>query len=465
MADLPLSRLSDDDKRLVAELWRKCLSNKHRHTLLARYRDGQQRLRQMGLAVPPELRMFETVVNIPGMAVREPVMRQDLRSFQRVGTRLTTSNPEGLDAALQEAWDHNNMASQSLLTHMYARTYGRAYVTVSTNPDDKQFPIITSEEPEGFAILVDKPHRTIRAALRSYVDENDRVRRATLYTPGVTLQLSRSVAGDWLVEDRDDFGEPIVPIVMLVNRPWSDRFGGLTEMNDVIGLTDSIARMITNMQVAGESLALPHRWASGVDPKEFFDEDGNPTPVWESYMTVLRATQNENAKFGSFATADLDNFNKAVNNMMSWCGTVLGLPTRYMGQQTVNPAAEGAIIADEIRLIKNVETMNRYDGDAWAWVMELWELFRTGETPGRNSIRALWHNPATPTYSQRADAIVKMMSGTVPVLSREGAWDELGWTEERKQREREYFAAQQADPLVALAADVMNGTTSAASGI
>ena len=181
-------------------------------------------------------------------------------------------------------------------------------------------------------------------------------------------------------------------------------------------------------------------------------------------MTVLRATQNENAKFGSFATADLDNFNKAVNNMMAWCGTVLGLPTRYMGQQTVNPAAEGAIIADEIRLIKNVETMNRYDGDAWAWVMELWELFRTGETPGRNSIRALWHNPATPTYSQRADAIVKMMSGTVPVLSREGAWDELGWTEERKQREREYFAAQQADPLVALAADVMNGTTSAASG-
>ena len=37
---------------------------------------------------------------------------------------------------------------------------------------------------------------------------------------------------------------------------------------------------------------------------------------------------------------------------------MLGLPTRYMGQQTVNPAAEGAIVADEIRLIKNVELMN-----------------------------------------------------------------------------------------------------------
>ena len=56
------------------------------------------------------------------------------------------------------------------------------------------------------------------------------------------------------------------------------------------------------------------------------------------------------------------------------------------------------------------------------------------------------------------------MSGTVPVLSREGAWDELGWSEERKQREREYFAAQHTDPLVQLAADVMSGTTNAASG-
>ena len=462
---MAVSRLDDDTRRLVGHLWHKQIRAEKHATLLGRYRDGQQRLRQMGLAVPPELRMFETVVNIPGMAVREPVMRQELRAFQRSGALRTTRNPEGVDRDLQEAWDFNNMASQSMLAHMDARTYGRAFVSVSENPEGPdQPPVIMVEPPASFAILIDESRMRIQAALRCYTDRMNRVRRATLYTPGRVTQLSRDNAGDWTVEDVVTLKADLVPIVMLINRPWSNRFKGLTEMSDVIGMTDSIARMITNMQVAGETLALPHRWATGVDPKEFFDDEGNPTPVWESYLTVLRATSSETAKFGSFATADLDNFNKAVNNMMAWCGAVLGLPTRDMGQQTVNPAAEGAIIADEIRLIKNVETMNRYDGDAWAWVMELWQFARTGEQPGRNSIRALWHNPATPTYSQRADAIVKMMSGTVPVLSREGAWDELGWTEERKQREREYFAAQQADPLVALAADVMSGTTNAASG-
>ncbi|MDG4869209.1 hypothetical protein P8631_14535, partial [Guyparkeria sp. 1SP6A2] len=114
-----------------------------------------------------------------------------------------------------------------------------------------------------------------------------------------------------------------------------------------------------------------------------------------------------------------------------------------LGQDTVNPASEGAIRADEARLIRNVERMNVYDGDSWAWVMGLRERLRTGEWLPGNEIRALWHDPATPTYSQRADALTKMAGG-VPILSREGVWDELGWDEGRKQQERAYFREQDA---------------------
>ena len=127
----------------------------------------------------------------------------------------------------------------------------------------------------------------------------------------------------------------------------------------------------------------------------------------------------------------------------------------------MNPATEGAIVADEFRLIKRVELMNRFDGDSWGWVMGLRERFRTGVWPRKNAIRAVWHNPATPTYSQRADAIVKLMSGATPILSREGAWDELGWSEERKARERANFAKQDAalNPDAALAAKLAAGAT------
>ncbi|MES8850834.1 hypothetical protein U6Q94_12205, partial [Cutibacterium acnes] len=162
-------------------------------------------------------------------------------------------------------------------------------------------------------------------------------------------------------------------------------------------------------------------------------------------MTILKVTSNKDAKFGSWDAAQLSNFTDAVNAMLRWCGGMLGLPTRYLGQDTVNPASEGAIRADEARLIRNVERMNVYDGDSWAWVMGLRERLRTGEWLPGNEIRALWHDPATPTYSQRADALTKMAGG-VPILSREGVWDELGWDEGRKQRERAYFREQDADP-------------------
>lgn len=455
---LPLSKLSDDEKSIVGRLASKARREDRRLKVLESYRDAEQKLVHIGMALPPELRMFETVINVPGMAVRETAGRQELRTFQRtdrpfVGGETEAQRDERVaaDTALQEAWEYNNLASQSIVTHMNARTFGRTFATVGTNDEDPDYPLIKNESPVGMGFDVDVRSNQIAAAFRQYKVGAER--RGTLYLRAATLHLT-STKGGWMVEDRDDHNLGVVPIVMFVNQPWA---GGRSEMADVMGKTDAIARMITNMQVAGETLALPHRWAAGIDPNEFVDEDGNPLAIWDAYMTMLRATASKDAKFGQWDSADLDNFNKAVNNMLAWCAAELGLPTRYAGQQSVNPAAEGAIIADEIRLIKRVELMNKFDGDAWAWVMELSEWLRTGTRPRRNSIRALWYNPATPTYSQRAEAVFKMTTGPRPILSREGAWDELGWGEERKARERSYLLAEANDPEMQLAARLLNG--------
>lgn len=450
MADLPLSSLTDDEKALVNLLGRKARREEKELIRLDRYRKAEQRLRHLGIAVPPELRDFETIINVPGMAVDEPVSRQELRAFVRTSIGDDGVRQELPDDTLRAYWEHNNLDSESTIAHSYARSFGRAFVSVSTNEDEGAPARVTVESPIGFAVDIDKRQRRIKSALRQWRDDgsSSTAQQATLYKPGSTLWLERGRNG-WGVIDRDDYGLGVLPLVMLVNRPWADRWYGRSEMADVIPLTDSIARMITNMQVAGETVAIPHRWAAGIASEDFVDADGKPLPAWEAYMTAMRVTANPDAKFGDFTPGNLDNFNAAVNNMLSWCGMQLGLPTRYMGQHTGNPASEGAIISDEIRLIRNVERMNRIDGDAWSWVMSLTEWFTTGVEPTRNSIRAIWHNPATPTYSQRADAIVKLMSTREPLLSRRGAWDEMGWSEERKTRELQYLEQERVDPLTA----------------
>ena len=90
--------------------------------------------------------------------------------------------------------------------------------------------------------------------------------------------------------------------------------------------------------------------------------------------------------------------------------------------------------------MKNVELKNAVDGDAWSQVMAVAHKLATSDDINANLVRCDWEDPNTPTYAQRADAITKLMASGI--LSREGAWDELGWSEARKDKEREYFAKQ-----------------------
>lgn len=439
--------LSDDQRLLISRLSAKLTRQQRSDARFDAYYEAQQRLEHIGLAIPPELQRFGTVINVPAMAVDEPERRQDLKEFQRAGMAGAATTA---DAALMDGWLYNNLKSQSSLCHKDTKIYGRSLVSTHTNDEDPEFPRITVEDPTQIAYLVDNRRRRMSSAFRRYRDEVDRVELGTLYLPDETLWLSRGRSG-WVIEDVDDHGLGAVPLVLHLNRPRTARWHGVTEMRDVMGMTDFIARLLTNMAIGAETHSLPDKWAAGVSRDDFVDaKTGEPLPTWDAYITKIKATQNANARFGQFQASDLRNFHESVNNMLAWCAAVLGLPTRYAGQQSVNPASEGAIRADESRLIKNVERMNDYAGDAWSWTGSLYERFRTGEWPEKNSIRVLWNDPATPTRAQQADATVKLHQEKI--VSTQGAWDELGWSPERKARELEYFRQEQQDPYLTLLA-------------
>lgn len=431
--------VTDDELAILGRLTGKLRQQEPPLGQLEKYYDGEQRLKHIGWIAPEELlRQFETVVNVPRVAVDEPVRRQQLKAFQRSGSSVA-------DPALREAWEANNLDSQAPMCHKDARRFGRTFVSVGSNEDDPAHPLISVENPQEFAVLVNSRRRRISAAARVWRDEDENLRRSSLYLPDKTLWM---ISGDrgWEIEDVDEHNLGAVPVVMFLNKGCAGKYTGTSEMKDVIGLTDGIARFITNMMIGAESHSLPDKWAVGVDRKDFVDRDGKPLPTWETYAAVIKATANADAKFGQFAASDLRNFHESVRAMLSWCAGTLGLPLRYMGIEAVNPASEGAIVADESRLISNVELMNAGDGDSWAWVGALYERFRTGDWLPANALRAIWENPATPTRAQIADAAVKLHQAGI--LSREGVWDEMGWDEARKDRERAYFAAEAEDPVM-----------------
>ncbi len=423
------SKLNDDESRILSHLNKKAREVEKPDTLNDAYYEATNRLEQIGIAVPPELRRFVTQVAWPQTVVDEVERRLDVKA-------LILPGEDKASEKLTERWEDNNLESESPILHKETMIFGRGFVSVGTNPEDAKKPFIRIEPSQQMVAAVDTAQRSMVGALRSFKDW-DGARNRTLFLPGSTIHLRASRNG-WEVTNRDDHGLGRVPLVMFLNRRRAGTWMGRSEMAASIPLTDACARALTNLQLAQEGLAVPTRYLFGADKDKMVDpKTGQPVPVWEAYYTSLMVHSDPKLTAGQFDAANLENFTKVVDKYGSLVASISGLPVRYFTDSTVNPAAEGAIRADESRLVKNVERKQTDWGDGWGWVMGLSERFATGEWPDGNKIHTEWHDAGTPTVAQKADAVTKLAGGKA-ILSVQGAQDELGWSEAKKKRERAY---------------------------
>jgi hypothetical protein len=308
--------------------------------------------------------------------------------------------------------------------------------------------LVTVESPFEMIHEIDPRTRLPRAVAKVYRDGQDRF--GTLYLPDVTIWLEWGTGPlrGWGEVDRDEHGLGVVPVVPLVNRARTAQRYGVSEMADVILLTDAAARALTDAQIATEVMAIPHRWAAGVTKEDFVDsETGKQMTTWEAYLGAISATSNEDAKFGQFSAADLSNFKTIVDHYASLVSGVTGLPMRYLGSNTANPPSADAIRADEARLVKRAERRQRAWGGSWERVMRIVRRIQDGDwNQDLAGMETLWRDASTPTQAQTADAVQKKFSaGLLPV---EGAWEDLGYSATRRKKLREQFAAQAQDPVL-----------------
>ncbi|MGN6245122.1 MAG: phage portal protein [Motilibacteraceae bacterium] len=451
--------LSLDETTTLTALARESLRLSNTDALMDAYYEGQQRLEHIGLAVPPELRRFETVVNWPSLVVDSVTERIRLKSLMLPGQDLA-------DPGLQEGWDANNLDSEQHLLWNDKCVYGRAFLCLGTNDEDPEHPLITVESPLEVTVSIDPRTRRVRAALRLYgqTEDDPTPSLATLYLPDVTVWLER-VEGRWRETLRDEHRLGRVPVVPFFNRRRTGRWTGVSEMARAISLTDAAARSLTNLQIAGETHSVPQKWVLGMSKGDFVDADGNPIPAWQSYFSAIWANQNKDAKVGQFTASDLKNFHETVNFYGGLLAGVYGLPIRYMGQLTANPPSADGIRADEARTVLRAERHMAADGDQLGRAFAIYLRLRDGEwiTNG-DRIKAEWHDAATPTYAAKVDGIQKLTGGA-PILSIEGGWDELGWSETRKQRERDYFQREATtDPILNAARQLQGGSGAPAGG-
>lgn len=411
--------------------------------LMNSYYDGAHRLEALGLSLPPEMDALQTVVNWPGTYADALEERLDVEGF-RIGGAART------DDRLWDWWQSNDLDEESGLGHLDAMVVGQSHVTVGQGESASDPPMITVESARWMASDLDQRTRQVRAALRLYDDdESGHPQRAALYRPEYTVYYQRGPGEHaWQEADRMTHRYGMAMAQPLTNRPRLHWRYGMTEMRDVIDLANAACRALTDLQGAQELHALPRNYVLGAEEKDFTDADGNPIPTWEAYIGRLWTLANGDATVGQLGASDLRNFTEVLTLYSRLVAGTTGLPPHYLGLIADNPASADAIRAGEARLVKRAERRTRVFGADWERVMRLGQIVTGGDPNDLRRLETVWRNPATPTYSAKADAVTKLV--TSGILPREAAWDELGYGPEYQRRLRSLSSSDPAARYLAM---------------
>src|SRR5690349_11432480 len=101
------------------------------------------------MAIPPNMRRFLVIVNWPRVVVDTIERRQNVRS-------LVLPGRETDDKRLRAIWDGNNMDADLTMFNLDTLIYGRGFLSVGANEDDRRIPLMHVESPREMVADVDQ---------------------------------------------------------------------------------------------------------------------------------------------------------------------------------------------------------------------------------------------------------------------------------------------------------------------
>ena len=369
------------------------------YSRLTAYYEGRQPLTYLSPESRLALnnRLSAVAVNIPRVLV------------DALGERLRVTGLSRPDT--WEDWRRNGLDTMHRVAHREALLLGDAYVIVWARQDGS--PLVTVESATTMAVTTDPATREVTSAVKRWEAEDgthavhfeaDRITR--WHSPA----RGAATTGYRKVETLDNpLGQ--VPVVWLRN---GDRLvqAGVSEMQDVLSLTDCLTKLHVDLMTASEYAARPRRWASGVELVE--DADGNVTNPFPEGDRMM-VTEASEARFGQLAGADLAGYEAAIGVIMRSISAVTGLPEHLLGVGGDNPTSADAIRASEAALTARAEARQGTFGQAWQHVAQLMTAVRHGVDPASVDVTVQWADPSTRSAAQEADAVVKLFAaGLLP---------------------------------------------------
>lgn len=420
-----------EDMRDLFDTWANVRS---RNTTLRDYVEMKNRMKDLGISIPPELTHVNSVVGWADKAMRVRAVRSQFEGFVFEGNQNRR-----LDALVRR----NGLITKYSKACRGALTYGCAAFTVMRGHGRRQPPVMVRSFSANQCVMIwDKDAEGLGCGLCVVgTDREGRATRYVLHEPDevVTFEWHEGADAWTSTVERNPMGRPLM--VPLVHDADDDRpLGHSVITPEVMGIIDKAMRDVLRMEVGAEFFTAPQRYILGADSSLFeaedpdgpaADEDGegddddaperahviDRAKVVRAYLGMFLAlTRDEDGnvpQVGQFAAGDAHNFISVFENDAQRFSGATNVPLGQLGVLSNTYTSSDALGAANDPLILEVEQMNLRNGEAMAEVGRMMMALDRNVgyddlTDEEQAVQACFKDPAQPTITATADAWTKI---------------------------------------------------------
>lgn len=413
--DVYVAQMDGADLDLLRTLLNQWAEKVRRNQTRMIYYNGKNRLRDLGISIPPQLKSVETVVGWPAKAVDALAHRIVFDGFVLPGDQ---EDPYGLSAAFAD----NQMQMELPQAITSSLIHAVSFISTTHGDIEAGQPEVLVQARSGMygTGIWDRSTRSLRAALSvSDVDEDGVPTELVIHLPDRVGHVVRSAGGRWsVIWRRNPVGRVLVE--PLVFRPDLDRpFGRSRISRPVMSITDEAVRTVLRTEVSAEFFTAPQRYALGL-ADDAFGDDG---PGWESVLgrifTVGRDEDGNLPTVGEFKQQSMQPHTEHLRSIATRFAGETSMPISSLGIVQDNPSSAEAIYAAKEDLVIEATDAGASFGARLVRVGQNVVMLRDGLTeppPELRKLEADFVPPDRTSVVSAADAVVKQVAA-VPWLA------------------------------------------------
>ena len=435
-----------------------------RNLLRDRYYGMKSKPRELGIAVPPNLRDLEQAVGWPAKAVDALADRSQFDGF--------VCSDEGVTDRLAGIASANGMKRRYRKAVKSELKHSCAFLTVTDGSEEGRdpSPLVSMFPATAAAALWSDRLNRISAGM-VVVDRDRRAGRGgeptwvNVFTDDAVIALRRDGAG-W-VADYYPHGMGRCLMEPLAHEATIERpFGCSRITRAVMAITDDAMRASVRSEVAAEFFTSPQKYLLGADKSALGDES-----KWDAYIGSIFAINKDREgdvpQFGQLAQGSMQPHADYMRMLAARFSGETDVPISELGVISDNPSSAEAIYAAKEPLVIDAQNLNADNGEALANValmalaVENGTDYETERSRGL-AVQAKFRNPAMPSLVSQSDAMVKMISALPWLAESDVALEEFGFTDDQIQRLRGDRAKAGSRALVQAAAQLPAARSAAA---